>query len=110
MTLHIYQATRGKYTKPILLSESGTKWIDEDGDECNPPDKCHCGHPKHWEWGNGTRNGQKLIYPTSEMWYQKWHMTKKEMDMAIKQFDMASIEMGPRIICPNCAKHETEKK
>ena len=108
--IHIYRATRGRYTKPVPMSESGTKWIDEEYNEVDAPPKCHCGHPKHWEWGKGTRNGQKLIFPTNEMFYQKWHMTKKEMDMAIKQFDMASLEMTPRIICADCAKHETGRR
>lgn len=104
--MHIYRATRGKYIKPILLSKAKLKWVDDDYNKIKIPKKQPCGHPKHWEWGRGTRNGQKLWFSTTEMFFQKYHLTKKELQEAVKQYDMASIEMQSRIICRECAERE----
>lgn len=102
---HIYRATRGKYKNPIPVIGSGIGWInEEDFKPIARPKKTACEHPNHWDWGKGTRNGQKLYYPTNKMFIQKWHMTKKELTEAIKQFDMASLEMKPRVICADCAE------
>ena len=99
--------SRGRYAKPIPISETKINWIDEDDEEnSTAPEKYPCKHSKHWEWGNGTRNGQKLYYPTEEMFYQKWHLTRKEMKAAIEQYDMFSLEMTGRIICKECAERE----
>ena len=100
--VHVICATRGKYSKPIPLLEAGIRWIDDNDEPTTPPNKAACRHPKHWEWGTGTRNGQKLNYPLSELFYQKWHLTKKEMSAAIKEYDMASLDVPSRIICKNC--------
>lgn len=107
--IHIYRATRGRYKKPVSISKVKINWIDENDKPTTAPVKYPCGHPKHWEWGNGTRNGQKLYYPIGEMFKQKWHMTKKEVIEAVDCFDMASLEMNGRIICENCAKNELKK-
>ena len=104
--IHICRATRGKYVKPIPIFGSEINWVDDNYNTTTAPEKHSCEHPKHWEWGNGTRNGQKLYYPLKEMFLQKYHLTKKELHEAVKQYDMASIEMKGRIICKNCADHE----
>jgi hypothetical protein len=109
MCISICRASRGRYTAPIPIPEVKIIWTDEDGNEgLNPPKKYPCEHPKHWNWGKGTRNGQKLYYPSEEMFYQKWHLTKKEMKEAIRQYDIFSLEMTGRIICRNCAEHELD--
>jgi len=104
--INIYRATRGKYLKPVPISEAGLNWVSEEQLPVSMPKKYGCQHPKHWELGTGTRNGQKLYYPTETMFVQKYHLTKKELDEAIKQYDMASIEMPTLIICPNCASKQ----
>ncbi len=109
MSCHIYRATRGKYDKPIPIAESGLKFVNEDGDILSPPIKHSCGHSKHWEWGKGTRNGQKLYFPITEMFVQFWKLTKKEMKVALNQYDMASLEMPTIIICKDCAEKETSQ-
>ena len=103
--------SKGRYLKPVLFIKSDIKFIDDEYNEIeiNPNEKYACQHSKHWEWGNGTRNGQKLYYPLNQMYYQKWHLTKKELNEAIEQYDMFSIEMRGRIICRNCALHELKK-
>lgn len=37
------------------------------------------------------------------MFYQKYHLTKKELREATQQFDMASLDMKGKVICANCA-------
>lgn len=105
--VHILYATRGRWGKPVPVLESTIRWIGEDEQPTKPPKKARCQHPNHWQWGNGTRNGQKLIYPLEELFFQKWEMTKKELRDAIKQFDMASLDISSRVICKNCAVHQT---
>ena len=103
-------ATRGHYGKPITLKESGIKGcIDENYNKHPLPEKWGCEHPMHWQLGKGTRNGQKLYYPTKEMFVQKWEMTNKEMEEAVECYDMFSLEMKPRLICKNCAEYEKTK-
>jgi hypothetical protein len=105
-TIIICGVSRGRYTipEPIVRSK---EWEDEGVDPVQRPVKFPCGHPEHWEWGKGTRNGQKLYYPTEEMFFQKWHLTDEEMNEAIEQYDVFSLEMRGRIICKNCADHES---
>jgi hypothetical protein len=102
--------SRGKYIKPVLYIESGIKFIDDDYNEIivSIEEKYPCEHPGHWPLGNGTRNGQKLYYPLKDMYYQKWHLTEEELNEAVEQFDMFSLEMHGRIICKNCAQHEIQ--
>lgn len=107
--MHILQATRGGYGKAVSVKEVGIRWVDEQNNATEPPAKHRCEHPQHWQWGTGTRNGQKLCFPLDEMLVQKWVMTKKELREAVQQYDMASLEMNMRLICKNCAqklKHE----
>jgi hypothetical protein len=92
--IHISKSSRGCYGKPAPLKN----YIENYKSKRIP-----CEHPNHWQWGKGTRNGQKLYYPADEMFIQKWEMTEQEMDAAIKAYDMFSLEMKPRIICRNCA-------
>jgi len=107
MCVSICGVSRGRYTAPIPISEAKINWTDEDDNESlEPPKKYPCEHEKHWHWGRGTRNGQKLYYPTEEMFYQKWHLTDKEIEEAVEQYDMFSLEMTGRIICRECAEHE----
>lgn len=71
--------SRGKYVKPVPFPKSGIKFVDEDSGRIVHPLKYPCEHPEHWKWGRGTRNGQKLYYSLKEMFYQKWYLTKKEL-------------------------------
>jgi hypothetical protein len=107
MTGSICGASRGRYGKPEPLE---IEWMDQNGNTSKAPEKYPCEHFKHWEWGKGTRNGQKLYYPTETMYWQKWELTDEELEEAIDQYDMFSIEMTGRIICSNCAENELKKE
>ena len=98
--------SRGGYIKPIPVLQTDLNWVDDEDNPISVPEKFPCGHDDHWEWGKGRRNGQKLYYPTKEMFYQKWHLTAEELDEAIDQYDMFSLEMKGRIICQECAEKE----
>lgn len=102
--------TRGKYSKPVPFNDSPLNFVDDDYNTMPPPLKHPCDHPEHWNWGNGTRNGQKLYYPLAEMFVQKWHLTQKELKAAIAEYDMFSLEMPTRIICANCASKINQNK
>lgn len=92
--IHIYRATRGRYLKPVPVSPT-QEFMDDDYNVVKQPKKCHCEYSGH--------TSRKLWYPTSEMFFQQWRLTKKELNQAIKDYDMASLEMRSRIICHDCA-------
>lgn len=98
--------SRGRYIQPVPVSDAKVNFIDEEDNPIVRPKKYPCGHDKHWEWGKGTRNGQKLYFRTEEMFWQAWHLTENEMKEAIDQYDMFSLEMRGRIICKECAEME----
>lgn len=98
--------SRGRYAAPILVSKAEINWTDDEDNPIQMPEKFPCEHEQHWEWGKGTRNGQKLYYPTAEMFYQKWHLIDKELKEAIKQYDIFSLEMTGRILCKDCVERE----
>jgi hypothetical protein len=100
--------SRGRYLMPVPVMEAKINWAEEQEGDVEIPEKYPCEHDNHWLWGKGTRNGQKLYYPTMEMFYQKWHLTDDELKEAIDQYDIFSLEMTGRIICRECAKKELE--
>lgn len=94
---YICGATRGHYGKPIPFNKSGIKFISEDTyKELKTPKIYSCESSKH--------EGRKKRYPIKEMYVRKWEMTKQELKEATDAWDMFSLEMGPIIICPECAK------
>ena len=101
--------SRGRYIQPVPVSNAKINWMDEEDNPISIPKKYPCTHEKHWEWGKGTRNGQKLYFHTEEMFWQKWKLTDKELKEAIRQYDMFSLEMRGRIICQYCAEREMKK-
>lgn len=109
-------ASRGRYGLPEKIDPE-INWVDEDDNPIKTPLKLPCDHPDHWKWGKGTRNGQKLYYPTYEMYSQRWELTEKELQEAIDSYDMFSLEVEPRYVCENCKnqimkvlQNETEKE
>lgn len=99
-------ASLGKYGKPIPFLEAGVNFVDDNYNPVltEPTEKYPCEHDKHWQWGRGTRNGQKLYFPLKEMFYQKWDLTKKELNQALDSYDMFSLGMPSRLICKECMK------
>ena len=105
----ICRVSRGRYIQPLAVEQVKMKWTDEEDEPIPLPKKYPCEHEDHWKYGKGTRNRQKLYYPTEEMFWQKWHLTDEEMQNAIEQYDMFSLEMTGRIICKECAEREMKK-
>lgn len=107
--MHIAKATKGRYAKPIPISDiPQLQWINESEEPCEAPEKYPCDHPDHWLWGKGRRNGQKLYYPTQEMYYQKWDLSEEDFNEALETYDILSLDMPPRIICKNCMEKATK--
>lgn len=98
--IHIYKANRGRYINPISIIGSGIKFENENGKRTSRPLKLPCEHPDHFK-NNNTR---KLYFNSRDMFLQKYHLTKKELNEAVKQYDMASLEMRGRFICIHCQK------
>ncbi len=94
--IHIYRATRGKYLKPIPILQAGLNWENEEYKPVKMPKIIKCEHPDHSE--------RQFKYPSETMFYQKFHLTTKELKEAVKQWDIASLEMKGIIICEHCAK------
>jgi len=94
--IHIYRATRGKYLKPILIEDAELIWYNEDNQPSSAPKVLRCDCPTHTE--------RKLKYPFEEMFYRKYHLTKKELNEALEQSDYASLEMTGLILCKHCAE------
>lgn len=99
---------KGKYGDPIPINQAILHWVNDDWFEdknynCDELEKHPCEYPKHLEWGKGRRNGQKLNYPTSQMFVQFWQLTDDEFAQAVENYDMFSLDMPPRLICENCA-------
>src|SRR3990172_8553211 len=101
--------SRGHYIQPIAVEQAKINWTDEEDEPILIPKKYPCEHDGHWKYGKGTRNGQKLYYPPEEMFWQSWHLTDEEMNEAIKNYDMFSLEMTGRIICREFAEREMKK-
>lgn len=85
-----------------LKQASKIGWVDEWDNPTNPPKTIPCGHPNHWQWGRGARNGQKLYYPPEQMYWQKWELTDEEFRKAVDNYDIMSLDVPPRFICEDC--------
>jgi len=109
MSIFICGPSKGKYSEPIPIEKAGITWVDDDYHTVNAPKKHRCEHPNHFNWSFGSKNGRKLIYKTSEMFYQKFVLTKEELKIAIDEYDIFSLDMSGRIICKNCAEKEIKK-
>ena len=101
MSVVICGASRGRYSKPIPIEQVKINWVSETERSVNPPGKLKCEssdflHPRR-RW-----------YPYKKMFVQKWVLTKKELREATRDFDMFSLEMPLKIICPYCAEKITK--
>lgn len=92
---------KGRWSKPIPYKEAGIKWVSRSGKPAKEPKRFRCEHPDH--------TGRRRWFPVQEMFYQEWEMTEQEIDQAIEEFDVFSLEMleeEGRLICKECAKKE----
>ena len=88
--------SRGKYMPPIPVKKAKLRFENDNYKRVKRPEKYYCEHEEH--------NQRKKNFPLQKMFYQDWHLTKKELNEAIYNYDIFSLEMKGRIICGDCAK------
>lgn len=81
----------GRYGEIRSMLDGGLKWVNENGEPRKPPKKSKCARCKK-------------SFETKDMFYQIWTLTKEELEKAINEFDIFSLEMRPRILCSGCAE------
>jgi len=102
-------ASRGRYSKPIPIEQVKINWVSETERSVNPPLKLKCQSSDLLRCQSGSFwHPRKRWYPYNEMYVQKWVLTKKELREATRDFDMFSLEMPLKIICPYCAEKITK--
>ena len=108
MSGNICGASRGRYGNPKALRDFPLKWVSEEtGRSIKTPKKVECEYPCHdFYCGDGRRK----LYETESCHFQNWVFTKKERCEIINDFDMMSLGIPPRILCPNCYEIETKRK
>ncbi len=87
---------RGRFLEPIPVKSAKIEWVDDEGRRVRPPRVFSCEDPGHM--------GRVKKFPYSKMYVQKWRLTPKELRDAVKEYDMFSLEMRLRIICPGCRR------
>lgn len=93
--------SRGRYSKPIKLSEAKLRWVSmENYRKLKTPTKARCESYQHI--------GKQLWFPYKEMYVQFWKLTPGELAAALIECDVFSLEMPPRIVCPDCIKKTTK--
>jgi len=102
--IHICGTRRGRYGIPRKI-EVDTVFRDADtGEKIKLPGKIRCEDSLH--------EGRQVYFPTLECYFQGWELTEEEYQEAIDHYDMFSLEMPVRILCPKCAarkiKHPDE--
>jgi len=92
---------KGKWGKPKPAKE--LKWVSEiTNKEVKPPKTLSCQNRNH--------KGKKRKFPIGEMFYQNWELTKREMEQAVKEYDVMSLEPMRRFICKNCCMEMKNEK
>ena len=104
MTLNICGPSRGEYGLPWRIDgPRGIKgWITARGDLAKPPRTLRCTYPGHFL----TVRENRCNYPRGECSVQHWKLTRQEVHDAIEAFDMFSLDMPPRFLCPSCTREE----
>ncbi len=64
--------------------------------------KWTCEHPGH--------QGPKEKIRSARMFVQKWTLSKKEYREAVREYDLFSLTVPPRWLCPNCARKERKNR
>ena len=108
MSLVICGASRGHYGPPWRIDGArGIKqWVNEEDKRMRPPEFISCEGPEHWD----PKDGRRRRYLRQNCSIQKWVLTKAELKAAIRDYDMLSLDMPPRLLCPFCARTERVRK
>ena len=112
-------ASRGRYSEPIAYTKKPLNWVNEDlnfPEPIKPPLKFCCEDSRHFDnlqiaknKGETKLHGNTESFPLNEMFIQRWVLTEKETQEAIRDYDMFSLEMQPKIICKFCAKKHNKR-
>ena len=97
--IHICGATRGRYGIPRKIKVD-TVFRDVEGEKATLPEKLRCEDPLHDE--------KRIYFPAMECYFQEWELTEKEFREATNDYDMFSLEMPVRMLCPKCAVRRLE--
>lgn len=89
-------ASKGRYSKPIPITKIAIKWVNQQGKIIAKPKELGCDN------ADNPLHAEQKWFPYKKMYVQKWILIKKERAKAIKEFDMISLDMPVKIICPDC--------
>lgn len=92
-TINVCGPSRGRWSAPIPAPEV-----------FNPRHlrrKWTCEHPEH--------QGPRKKIRSARMFVQRWTLSGKEYREAIRDFDLFSLTVPPRWLCPKCARKERRK-
>jgi hypothetical protein len=93
MNIHICGASKGHWGE--IIPAKKIKWISETtGRRVKPPKFLSCECEYH--------QGKKKKVAVEDMYVQLWELTDEEIDEAIKNYDMMSLEPIKRYICKDC--------
>ena len=95
MNIHICGASKGHWGRVIPATRM--KWTSEiTGRRVKPPKYLSCECEYH--------QGRKKKVAVENMYVQLWELTDEEIDEAIKNYDIMSLEPIKRYICKDCYK------
>jgi hypothetical protein len=90
--------SRGHYGRPWRIDgpQGIKRWMNDEERAVRAPKRVRCDGPKHW--------GRRCWYPREECYVQKWVMNKQAFKQAVRAYDIFSLTMPSRVLCPACAK------
>ena len=93
MNIHICGATKGHWGRVIPATR--IEWVSwNTGKKVKPPKYLSCECELH--------QGKKKKVAVEDMFVQLWELTDEEIDEAIKNYDIISLESIERYICKDC--------
>ncbi|MDP2661879.1 MAG: hypothetical protein Q8R28_14230 [Dehalococcoidia bacterium] len=98
--------TRGHYGRPWRIDgPRGIKrWLDGNEQPLRAPRIVYCEHPQHRWWATARPNRTRFLRAAG--YVQRWVLSKREIRRAVKAWDIFSLDMPSRLVCPTCAGRE----
>ncbi len=93
---YICGPSRGRYGPPIPVPKARVRWVNGEGCRVKAPDKVRCEGWNHY--------GRQVWFPRRKCFLQKWALTPEELKAAVEEYDMMSLDVNSRILCPKCAE------
>jgi len=107
-TIYICGASRGRYGYPWRIDGSRgiRRWRDAETDKMlRRPKMVSCESSRHWDPDDGRRRR----YSREKCYVQRWTLTRKELRETVDAYDVFSLTMPVRLLCPDCAREERRK-